>query len=280
MQLKHGIIALASVAFIFSAADLNAATNNIEELKYVELSSATAMQQPLSSGHYIIADASKYTAGESTVMSDADATFTITDEDAGAVEMKNTIFVDMERSANEIIGEPIYDEAGVRIGTVHDVIVDRSGQMMTVIVADGGPLSIGDKKAAFNSDELYLDDASGQYRMNIGEEDIASANTFSYDPTKASTKVDVMPPEGISVKKLAQAKLVDHNNEVVADIDNISFDANKSIDQLIVSYDKILGMGGDVAALDFSKLRLVEDRKGLRMQMTGNQSAEFRAVGE
>ncbi len=275
MQFKHGIIALASAAFIFSAADLSAATNSIEEMAYVDLSSTTSMTQPMkTTGHYIVADASAYTGA--TTMTDADPVSAVDSTDLGAVT-DSTIFVDMNRSANHIIGEPIYNEANTRVGTVHDVIVDRDGKMMSVVVADGGPMSAGDKKAAFDADLMRIDTATNQYRMMITEQDINDANSFSYDPTKASPSVDTLPPEGISVKKLTNTKLIDHNSEVMANIENISFDANKNIDQLIVAYNQILGMGGEEAALDFSKLRLVEDRKGIRFQMTSNQTAEFQA---
>ena len=151
MQFKHGIIALASAAFIFSAADLSAATNSIEEMAYVDLSSTTSMTQPMkTTGHYIVADASAYTGA--TTMTDADPMSAVDSTDLGAVT-DGTIFVDMNRSANHIIGEPIYNEANTRVGTVHDVIVDRDGKMMSVVVADGGPMSAGDKKAAFDADK-------------------------------------------------------------------------------------------------------------------------------
>ena len=74
MHIKHGIIAVASAAFIFSAADISASTGSIEEMKYVALSSSTAIQKPMTTGHYIVADASAYidSSSDATVMSDAD----------------------------------------------------------------------------------------------------------------------------------------------------------------------------------------------------------------
>lgn len=47
-----------------------------------------------------------------------------------------------------LIGSAVYDEAGERIGTVDDVIVDDSGAVSSVIVGVGGFLGIGEKHVA------------------------------------------------------------------------------------------------------------------------------------
>lgn len=289
MYIKAGIITLASAAFLFTAGTVSAA-NNIEEMTKFNLSSATALQAPLSTGHYQVANASAATASGSMTMTDAYPAAQQENEnvkqfsavlggDASAkVEKTEQVYVDMNRSADEIIAKPLYNTAGKRIGTIHDIIIDRTGDMMNVVVADGGMMSVGDKKAAFDAGLLSYNNAEDRYVMNINERDIAQANSFSYDPDKASANVETLPPEGLSVKRLIGTKLVDHNDEVVADIENISFNFKDSVDQLIIGYDKILGMGGETAAVDFSKIRLVEDRKGTRFQLTGNQSAELRTL--
>ena len=49
---------------------------------------------------------------------------------------------------SELIGSAVYDEAGERIGTVDDVIVDDSGAVSSVIVGVGGFLGIGERNVA------------------------------------------------------------------------------------------------------------------------------------
>lgn len=286
MYIKTGIATFASAAILFAAGSVQA-SHNIEEYNKFNLSAASSLQAPLSTGHYIIETATAPQAAEaqqtmtdalpaSQQLNEAVQPFSAALSQSAAQTSEKQVYVDLNRSASEILKQPLYTPQGKRVGTVHDIIISRTGDMMKIVVADGGMMSVGDKKAAFDASMLAYNRTDDQYIMNISEQDINESPDFSYDFDKASASVETIPPEGLSVKKLIGSKLVDHNDEVVADIENISFNFADAADQLIIGYDKILGMGGETAAVDFSKLRVVEDRKGTRFQLTGNQTAELR----
>lgn len=50
--------------------------------------------------------------------------------------------------SSELVGSTVYDQAGERIGTVDDVIIDASGAVTSVIISVGGFLGLGEKNVA------------------------------------------------------------------------------------------------------------------------------------
>jgi len=77
--------------------------------------------------------------------------------------------------ASDLIGTRVVSTNNESIGDINDVIVDRNGQVMAVIVGVGGFLGIGEKDVAvpFNS----LEFANGQQASAMGNNNSGSVTT-------------------------------------------------------------------------------------------------------
>ena len=70
--------------------------------------------------------------------------------------------------------------------------------------------------------------------------------------------------------------LLDERRKVVAEVDDLSFKDGHA-DQLVVAFDQILGLGGGMAALNYSAAKVVRDGDDLDFQLSANQAANFEA---
>jgi sporulation protein YlmC with PRC-barrel domain len=187
----------------------------------------------------------------------------------------STFTINSRMTADGMIGNPVRNGKGESIGTVKDIILDSNGKAIMVVVADGEFVGLG-KKVAFDYNAITRVNADGDVIMPLTEEMIDTAATFSYDQKDSDKDVRVIPSNGYSVSKLLDGQLVNPKKETVAQIDNIVF-RNGRADQLIVGFDKILGMGGEKAALAYRDAQLIPDGDGYDFQLTANQAAEFDA---
>lgn len=189
-----------------------------------------------------------------------------------------TVTIDKRRTANGMIGEPVLNTKNERVGTVEDIIVDGAGKAMLIIVADGGPLSMGDKKAAFDYGLITSRNADGDVIMPLTEANIEKVAEFSYDRKDAGdNKTRVIPQGGYSVKELLDADLLNSASKEVGDVENIVF-RNGAADQLVVSYDETLKTD-PVMVLNYSSVKLVpagDDE--VDYQLSANQSAQLEAA--
>ncbi len=183
-------------------------------------------------------------------------------------------------TADGIIGKPVYNGKNERIATVKDIIVDKSGKATSVILADGEFPGYDGKLVAFDYGVITKLDKDGDVVVPLTEETIKNAVEFSYDKDASGEKVRTLGAN-YSVAKLLDGDLVDQNNDDIGDVEDISF-RNGKANQLIVSFDKVLGLGGDKAALNYSAAKVIhEDNDAqdddLDFQMSANQSARFEA---
>lgn len=186
----------------------------------------------------------------------------------------SVVTVNSRYTANGMIGRTIYNWKGEGVGKVHDIILDRQGNPAMVIVADGEIFGMG-KKVAFDYGIVTTRDENGDVIAPISENMIDKRSEFSYDPKDASATVRVLPSDGYSVNALLDGQLVDPGRTTVADIDNIVFRNGKAA-LLIVSFDKILGMGGDKAAVAFGDATIVKDGDdAYDFQLSAPQAARF-----
>ena len=71
MYIKAGIASFAAAAFLFAAGSVNASSHKIEEVTKFNLSAATSLQAPLSTGHYLVATADTTDSYVGETMTDA-----------------------------------------------------------------------------------------------------------------------------------------------------------------------------------------------------------------
>lgn len=241
----------------------------------------------------IMNDASAQTASEKTAAENmaADAKEAINDVKESASDTidaikatyisdlspdKNTmITIEGRKTANGIIGHPVYNEKHESIAKVTDIILDKDGSAILVVVADGEFIGSG-KKAAFEYSAITRVEEDGDVIMPITESTIDNAATFSYDKADSGDKVRVLPDNGYSVVKLLDGQLVNEKMEVIADIENLTF-KNAKANWIVVGFDKTMGVGGEKALLNFSDAPIVMNKEQLNFQLNAEKSAQFDA---
>lgn len=182
------------------------------------------------------------------------------------------VVINSRYTASGIIGHDVYNEKQESVSKVTDMIVDKDGKAIMVIVSDG-MFGIG-KKAAFDYNAITRVDEDGDVIMPITQEIIDNAASFSYDIAEGGDQVRVIPDNGYSVVSLMDGNIVNQNNKPVADIENITF-KNGVAHQIIVGFDKTLGIGGEKAVLSYTDVKLVRDDTALNFQLSADKSAQF-----
>jgi sporulation protein YlmC with PRC-barrel domain len=177
-------------------------------------------------------------------------------------------------TAHGLIGATILNTKGEKIATVKDIIVNKQGRAALVVVSDGGLLGIGNKVAAFDYNKVITENPDGKVVMSLSENMVDHAADFSYDQADFA-KAKVIPAGSISVNALLKGNVVDNNGKKLADIENIYL-RNDNVSQIIVGFNKTLGMGGDLAALDYDDLQMIKKNHKLNFKLTSSQTAQFK----
>lgn len=199
------------------------------------------------------------------------ATF-IDEEKTGA----NTLTLDSRGTAQGMIGYPVIDTTGNKIATVKDIILDNEGEAKLVVLADGGFIGIGSKLAAFDYNLVSRRSEDGDVIMPISQETLDKVAPFSYEAkdTEKDERTRVIPADGISVAELLDGQILNTEKKAVAEVDNISF-SNGEASQIIIGFDKILGLGGEKAAVGFDNVDMVRKKEKIDIQLSAKQSANF-----
>jgi sporulation protein YlmC with PRC-barrel domain len=195
------------------------------------------------------------------------------------------VTVNRHATANGIIGEPVLNTRGERVGTMRDIILDANGKAVVAVVSDAEVIDIAAKTTAFDYALIMRQDQNGDIIMPLEEETIENARSFSYDLDDAGKADVVTPPaSGYSVRELLDADVENERGDDVAEVENIVF-RNGKADTLIVTFDKVLGMGGKTAALAFADVRAVREDDSddddfsddVDFQLSAAQSTRFEA---
>ncbi|HRQ60073.1 MAG TPA: PRC-barrel domain-containing protein [Alphaproteobacteria bacterium] len=195
------------------------------------------------------------------------------DDSEGSVA-KN-VEIDSRHTAAGMIGKPVYNGSKERVGTLKDIIVDAGGEARMIVVADGEFPGFDGKLVAFDYNVVFRQNAEGDLIAPISETTLDKAAEFSYDLKESGdSKVRVIPTNSYSVAALLDGQVINPQGENVAEIDNISF-KNGRASQLIVGFDKVLGLGGKHAAIDYSDAKLVRTDGQLDFQLSASHAAQF-----
>lgn len=186
-----------------------------------------------------------------------------------------SVVIDPRKTANGIIGYPVYNEKHESIAKVTDIILDKDGNATMVIVADGAFIGTG-KKVAFNYSAITRVEEDGDVIMPLTEQIIDDAAAFSYDKAEGGDKVRVIPDNGYSVVKLLDGQLVNHKLKIIADIDNITLKSGKA-NHIVLGFDKTMGVGGEKALISFTDAKIVSDGDQLNFQLSEDKALQFEA---
>lgn len=186
------------------------------------------------------------------------------------------VIIDSRVTADGMIGKPMRNINNDEVAVLHDLILDKDGNVQMAVVSDADFIAAGSKQAAFDYSLVTAVDKDGDIITPISEKNIELARTFSYDKNDAGKEgIRVIPQGGYSAKDLLNAEVLDSQGRKAADVDNISLKGGKA-NMLIIGYHKVMGMGGDSAALAFSDVKLVRNKNdSLSFQLTATQSDQF-----
>jgi sporulation protein YlmC with PRC-barrel domain len=186
-----------------------------------------------------------------------------TDDDD--VKVMSSVNVMNRLTADEVIGAKVMDPQGKDIGSVQDILVDAEGDAERVIINDGGVLGLGGKLVSFDYDIIEGVNTDADVVVKLSEASVKEAKAFD---DKA------IPAELYSVKEITGSKVVDAQGKAVATVDTVAFEDDDA-DYLIVTFNRILGMGGERAALDFDALDLSNNKGKYTFKLNSQQTAQF-----
>ncbi len=82
-------------------------------------------------------------------------------------------------AASKVNGAAVYDGAGGRLGSVHDVMIEKvSGRAQYAILSFGGFLGIGDKYHPLPWNQLTYDTEKGGFTVNLDRERLEGAPAY------------------------------------------------------------------------------------------------------
>ncbi len=257
------VLAILAAFPAFAANDTHTSTS-----AEVKAETKTEMQK---AGDAIEKRADKAGAAVKDTYKDIKAYFTEDDD----VKRVTSISVLNKDTAKGMIGKKIENTAGKKIGDVHDIIIDKDGDAETVVIEDGGFLGLGGKLVAFDYEVIQGINADNNVVAPLSKATIDKAKGFDYEVKSGDTKVSTLPATSYSVEKLLKANVVGPDNEKLATVDNVSFEGNDA-EYLIISFDKILGVGGEKAAIELDAVKVAKLDDGYTVQLTAAQAAEFK----
>lgn len=185
------------------------------------------------------------------------------------------VLIRRSMTAHGLVGEAVVNQQGAKIASVRDIIIDGNGKAILIVVSDeSGFLGIGNKKAAFDYSKVVAQKLDGSVVMALSEDMVNHAADFSYDQKDWAT-AKVIPAGSISANALLKGNVLDSSNAKVASIENIYF-RDEDVSQIIVGFNKTFGFGGDLAALDYDSLTMVNKNKSLDFRLTASQTAQFK----
>lgn len=183
--------------------------------------------------------------------------------------------INTRNTAEHLIGQDVHNNAGEKVAAVDDIILDSNGEAQLLVLKDGGFFGMGGKRVALNYDQAVRHEAGGDVILPVSREMLDRVAEFTYDRSVRSNNIRVIPQGGVSVSHLMGGDILNSNGEKVADIDDISFQ-NGEAEYLLLSFGKILNMGGTQAVIDFGDLEIVPERDGkAHLKLSAQQSAEL-----
>ena len=81
---------------------------------------------------------------------------------------------------SRVVGKPVYNETGEKIGTIDDLIVRPDDRVMFGVVSVGGFLGIGDRLIAVPYRAFAMDNEGKLLLAGITKEDLKNAPAFRY----------------------------------------------------------------------------------------------------
>lgn len=85
---------------------------------------------------------------------------------------------DSEVRADQIIGMTVYNAEGEKVGTVHDILLDKEGKATGVVLSVGGVLGVGAKSVGLTWKEIDVKPEQQQVQISYTKDQLEAAPDF------------------------------------------------------------------------------------------------------
>ena len=85
---------------------------------------------------------------------------------------------DGEVRADQIIGMTVYNAQGEKVGTVHDILLDKEGKATGVVLSVGGVLGVGAKSVGLTWKEIDVKPEQQQVQISYTKDQLEAAPDF------------------------------------------------------------------------------------------------------
>jgi sporulation protein YlmC with PRC-barrel domain len=85
---------------------------------------------------------------------------------------------DGEVRADQIIGMTVYNADGEKVGTVHDILLDKEGKATGVVLSVGGVLGVGAKSVGLTWKEIDVKPEQQQVQISYSKDQLKAAPDF------------------------------------------------------------------------------------------------------
>lgn len=194
-------------------------------------------------------------------------------KDGETIVTSKQVYISKDAKVSGVLGQPLNNTQGERIGLIKDLIVDKNGKIEMLILGDGNYFGLG-KTVAFDYDVITKRDVNGDIISPLTEESIQSAASFSYDQADANEKTKVIPANGYSINDVLEGHITSPKDKNLATIDDAVI-SNGEISHFIIGYDKTMGMGGKQVVIAFDDTSSVVTDESVDFQLNLEKAAQF-----
>jgi sporulation protein YlmC with PRC-barrel domain len=85
---------------------------------------------------------------------------------------------DGEIRADQVIGMTVYNAEGEKVGTVHDILLDKEGKATGVVLSVGGVLGVGAKSVGLTWKEIDVKPEQQQVQISYTKDQLEAAPDF------------------------------------------------------------------------------------------------------
>jgi len=85
---------------------------------------------------------------------------------------------DGELRADQVIGMTVYNAEGEKVGTVHDILLDKEGKATGVVLSVGGVLGVGAKSVGLTWKEIDVKPEQQQVQISYTKDQLEAAPDF------------------------------------------------------------------------------------------------------
>ena len=104
-----------------------------------------------------------------------------------------------ELRADQVIGMTVYNAAGEKVGTVHDILLDKEGKATGVVLSVGGVLGVGAKSVGLTWKEIDVKPEQQQVQISYTKDQLEAAPDFKTTEqinSEMNVQQQAVPPAG------------------------------------------------------------------------------------